>query len=211
VAGVLVSIGIEQPYRSAYALRDQTAVAEVGTDGARLWLSPASADYITNLRQAAYGNGFTEGTAVLDLTGRHPATVFVIGGSAPGTPWLISGFLGSREYVRAALRRVPCDVLARAWLLVPVASAQAQPRHSPLMALKLGANVALPTDTLDPFGIDQQSGYRQVFEGASPVGYGSHALLAPVAESAARQRCDALRDGQRTGSLRQVLRRAATG
>ena len=84
VAGVLVSIGIEQPYRSAHGLRDQTAAAEVGSDGARLRLSPESADYVRNIRQAAYGNGFTEGTPVLDLTGRHPATVFVIGGSAPG-------------------------------------------------------------------------------------------------------------------------------
>jgi hypothetical protein len=191
MTAILLSVGINNPYRSAASLRDQTHPTEIGADAAVLKLAPKSADYLRAMREAATREGFAAGTPVLDLTGRHPTTVYALGGVAPGLPWLIGGFPGSVPFVRAGLRRVSCAHLARAWLLA-AADEPRRPEMSALMALKIGPTIPLPRDTLQPLGIERDS-FRPVIEIASPIGYGQQLLLAPTDQDETRKRCEAAR------------------
>jgi hypothetical protein len=194
MTGILVSIGIDYPYRSFVSLRHQANAAEIGERRSVLKLTAESADYLAKLREAAFRNGFLPDTPVLDLTGRHPGSVFALGGTAPGLAWILSGFSGSVEMVRLALGSVSCDELARAWLLVPSPSEQKPAPATPWFGLKMGSSTPLPTGALIPLGIDHERGYRELIVIASPVGYGSQALLAPTAPNETKDRCEMARN-----------------
>jgi hypothetical protein len=148
--------------------------------------------YLHSLRQAAFSAGFSTGTPILDLTGRHPGTVFALGGAAPGLPWLIGGLPGSADMVRAALGRVSCQDLAKAWLLITVEENKVTANNVERLA-KFGNSTPLAADILRPLGIHPQTGYRQVIKVSSPVGYGTQVLLAPETPGETKARCIAQR------------------
>ena len=195
LTAILVSIGVGHPYRSTVSLREQVYPTILGPrSGSILDLTSESASYLHSLREAAFGAGFSTGTPILDLTGRHPATVFALGGTAPGLSWLISGYPGSADIVRAALSRVSCQDLARAWLLImDEKNKEAANDIERQKALYLYGLKPLAADTLKPLGIDPQTGYRQVISVASPIGYGTQLLLAPEIPEEATARCEAER------------------
>lgn len=105
------------PYRLASSLWDQTVQIDIGCPSSRLLVDELTASYVSGLQRAAAAHGFQPGTAIIDLTGRSPGTVFALGGEAPGTPWLSGGYTGSAQYAREVLRRVPSQQLGRAWVL----------------------------------------------------------------------------------------------
>lgn len=110
----LVSSSMQQPYRQNSALYLQAEPVEVGKAQAMLLVDVTSANYLKELRTAV---GDSEHPAVLDFTGTHPGTVFAIGAKAIAIPWMIGGYAGSTAFADRAIADVPCDVLARAWLL----------------------------------------------------------------------------------------------
>jgi hypothetical protein len=113
-----VALHLYHPYRQPEPLwAPKTAVDVPWKGGAKLGLSPDSADYARALGELAARGGFRPGTMVIDLTGRHPAAVYFVGGKAPGTPWLLGGYRGSQSWVRVVLGRVACEDLAKAWVL----------------------------------------------------------------------------------------------
>jgi hypothetical protein len=179
LAALLVGIGLEEPYRQPEAVRLQMHTTTLGARGATLELDAASANYITTLRTSAYAQGFVFETPVIDLTGRHPGTVFAIGGDAPGTAWLISGYPGSDALAVANLDRVACDALAKSWILMTP-----------------DGKLSLPADLLSRYGINIKIGYSEVARLPSPTAYGTHVLLKPMRQAAeAAAACEQMRKG----------------
>ena len=102
VGGFLVASGMQHPYRQNAPILAQTTVTSLGPGlGSILRLDPATATYITTLRNAARSAGLTDETQLIDITGRMPGGVYAIGAAAPGTPWLLSGYPGSDKFVDA--------------------------------------------------------------------------------------------------------------
>lgn len=180
LGSVMIAIGFEQPYRQPAPLRLQLNATPVGPRGVVLELDGASASYIETLRDAAYRSGFVTQTPVIDLTGRHPGSVFALGGDAPGTAWLISGYPGSPALAKANLDRVPCAILTASWLVVTP-----------------DGKMNLPDKLLIPYGLDPAVGYEEVVRVVSPTGFGTHALLKPVrAGPVALAACKAAREAR---------------
>ena len=159
---LLVAIGVEHPHRQP-ALRAQHSAVIVG-EGI-LNLHETSAEYIRVLRNAVASIGFTPGTPVIDLTGRHPGTVFTLNASAPGLPWLLSGYIGSTTFAMAGLELASCGVLARSWLLF---SSTDQIR------------MWFPDVILSRFGFNIQRDYVEVARATPPTGFGEQMLLRPA-------------------------------
>ena len=176
------------------SLRDQTDPAVLGAgQGTLLKLSHESAEYIRKIRIAASANGFSPGTQVLDLTGRHPGSVFALGGAALGSPWMISGVSGSVAFAQAVLKRVPCRDLASAWLITPLGKGEPD-KSDPWRLLKMNTSTPLPLEVIQSFGLDPGTEYKNVITIESPVGYGPQMLLMPSDIERSRARCETLRD-----------------
>lgn len=127
VAVLILGAGFEAPYRQPQPLRLNDRVVRLGDSGPSPIISAASANYIAGLRALATANGFRPGDPVIDLTGAHPTSLFAIGALPIGQPWTIGGYPGSAPRAAAALGIVPCDLIARAWLLTETDAPGAMP------------------------------------------------------------------------------------
>ncbi|QAY92456.1 hypothetical protein [Pseudomonas sp. ACM7] len=114
---LLLLTGMESPYRQPEPLRLNTHTVEIGQGGSGLVLSQGYATYLTAAMTASRKVGFQPGTPVIDLTGQSPSVLFAIGATNIGQAWMIGGYPGSFKMASEALKRVPCDQLAAAWLL----------------------------------------------------------------------------------------------
>ena len=168
ITAVHVGIGVERPFRQLEPLRLQRTASTFGPSGAtRLNLDKASAAYIATLRSASVSSGMLPGTPMIDLTGRHPGTVFALEARAPGIPWLLSGYPGSTMFAMSGLELATCATLARSWLL-----------FSP--TTRVWKEEWLPEVVLSHFGFDLRRDYLEVVKATPPTGFGEQTLLKPV-------------------------------
>lgn len=114
---VLVHTGLELPTRQDQALRLNDTAVEIGPHRSTLILSRGYATYINEAEAAARNGGFTSGTPVIDLSGQSPGILYAIGAESIGQAWTIGGYPGSLSLAKAALDHVPCEKIAKAWVL----------------------------------------------------------------------------------------------
>lgn len=145
VATIFVVSSHEHPQRQTQPLRLDANELNVGRAHGRIFVSDDFGAYVDGLRKLAKAGDFKAGTPVIDLTGHSPGAVYLLGGAAPGTPWLPGGYAGSRELAVAALSLVACDRLAQAWLLTEPAGEEKQ-----------------PPDLLRRFGFDSANDYQDL-------------------------------------------------
>lgn len=116
-----ILFGVEKPYYQPGPLRQADHLIDLGDRGGVLRVAPSMGVFIESIRKTADQAGFRTGTPVIDLTGRSPGVLHVMGASPTGQPWLIGNFPmmpGSNQVAIEVLKGVPCSELARAWLLV---------------------------------------------------------------------------------------------
>jgi hypothetical protein len=116
---VVIAMAEYYPWRQVAPLWSQTNWMSAHGRERALRVDAVSAEYFTRLTTAADAAGFTDGTPVIDLTGTSPTTIYVLGGDAIGLPYL------GRALIENALRGVPRDRLARAWILTSPKGADA--------------------------------------------------------------------------------------
>jgi hypothetical protein len=114
--GLLAGVA-SAPGRPDVALVQDTEPVTVGPDGARLFVDPATADYIKSLQRAAAGAGFQSGTPIVDLAETGPGIAFALSGATVGSPWLGDTPDGSLAFARAVLTSVPKSQLRHAWII----------------------------------------------------------------------------------------------
>lgn len=149
----LLYIGMEHPQRQTQALRLNQDVVQITQPGSELRVSRPFADYIRNLTQIAKQNGFKPGEPMIDLTGHYPGALFAIGAKSIGLAWMIGGYKGSEKFAIAALDRVSCEELGKAWVLTEPSG----PRK-------------LPPDMLKRYGINLSRDYLEAGALSSPAG-----------------------------------------
>jgi hypothetical protein len=114
----LVQSGIETPYRQPQPLRENNYKLEIGRPGSSLVLSKGFGQYFLEAINLAKQSGFKQGTPMIDLTGQSPGILYAMGASNIGQPWTIGGYPGSEALAVAMLKKVTCQELVSAWLLV---------------------------------------------------------------------------------------------
>ncbi|NUT76980.1 hypothetical protein HNO86_18230 [Pseudomonas sp. C1C7] len=118
VVVILVHSGMTLPYRQPQPLVLNVQPVELGRSGSRLWLSEGYANYLTDAITTARKAGFHSGTPIIDLSGQSPGLLYALGANSIGRAWMIGGYPGSFKLATEVLKRVPCEQLISAWLLV---------------------------------------------------------------------------------------------
>jgi hypothetical protein len=150
--GSLLTVGMligatANPYRLLAPIWQQTVPVSIGAARSPLLVDEVTARYIDTLQDAANAHGFAFGTPVINLTGDSPGTVFALGGTTLGRPWLNGGYPGSTDHARGYLRLVDQSQLRRAWILTGPDTSEA----------------TIPADSvLQSLGLDFPGGYRAV-------------------------------------------------
>lgn len=117
VVVILLQRGMELPYRQPQPLRLNLHSVEIGATGSTLMLSEGYAKYLADVIAGTRSAGFKPGTPMIDLTGQSPGVLYSIGAVSIGQAWMIGGYSGSYKLAVEALKKVPCEQLANAWIL----------------------------------------------------------------------------------------------
>lgn len=117
VTAALVHVGIREPYRQNTPLRAMDVAPASPTVVEGLVLSPAGAEFVDGIVGGARAAGFEPGTGIIDLSGRTPGMLHLLGAEPLGRAWLLGGFPGSIEVATRFLAAEGCPALAAAWVL----------------------------------------------------------------------------------------------
>jgi hypothetical protein len=164
-----IQLGLALPYRLAAPLAMQSIPTRTGW-GSELKLDNKTSEFITKLRDDSQQAGFCQGGSVIDLSGRLPGAVFVMGGRMPVFPWVTAGYAFSNRFAQEYLKRVGRVRLARSWLITTAAPDAFSRRE------------------LESLGIDFAA-YRLVDDLPHPVDGTSVKLYAPLED---RTPCDVI-------------------
>ena len=146
-------VAMEYPFRQPQSLRQNEAVVRVGRTGSELVLSHEVAKYIGEFDQLLKNGGFLQGDPMIDLTGRSPGVLFLVGARSIGWPWLSGGYKGSANLAFAALDRESCNELARMWVLTEPTG----PRN-------------IQSEILQRYGLDLKRDFTDLGKLSSPAG-----------------------------------------
>jgi hypothetical protein len=156
ISAALLVNGLKFPYRQPSQLHNNDFPIDFGKQGGRLLLTQSSGKYISAARDIAFRAGLAKGTPMIDMTGRSPGMLHVLGANSVGSAWLIGGYPGSAQFVETALRSVRCDQLAETWLLTEPKGPRAIPES---VLASFGANML---DDFEVAGVlDSPDGYTQ--------------------------------------------------
>lgn len=182
---LILSTGMQAPYRQPKPLRLNDRVVEVGQRGSNLVLSESYASYLQAAKDSALTAGLAPGTPMIDLTGQSPAILYELGAESVGQAWIIGGYPGSANLASLVLKSVPCEKLSAAWILTEPDG----PR-------------SLPGAVLATFRASLTTDYVQVGSWATAAGAGGYAqpreqtLWKPARDKAlAAEACRAARRG----------------
>ncbi len=157
IAVLLLQTGMNAPYRQTQPLQLNERATTFGRSNSTLVLSAPFADYLKAATNAAGAADLKPGTPMIDLTGRSPGILYALQSESVGQAWMIGGYPGSLRLANHALRSVPCEKLASAWLLTE----QRGPR-------------SLPASLLLGFGADMVTDYKQVGSWKTAPGSGGY-------------------------------------
>lgn len=116
-----VLFGAANPYYQPAPVGSASFRIDLGQRGGVLRVAGATGQFIEAIQRTAAQAGFQADTPVIDLTGRSPGVLYVMGARSTGQPWLIGNFpgmSGSNRVATEVLTAATCWELARSWLLI---------------------------------------------------------------------------------------------
>ncbi|MDR0550245.1 MAG: hypothetical protein LBI10_12690, partial [Deltaproteobacteria bacterium] len=101
ILSLILSLGflyviLANPYRQPYNLWENDFPFSPQKGTKEVYLNRFVGGYLSALRQLTEDNGFKQGGAFIDLTGRLPGTQLIVGGLTKGTSWILSGYRNSQ-------------------------------------------------------------------------------------------------------------------
>jgi hypothetical protein len=117
ITSVHINERIEKPYRYNQSLRLDDSKIIINNKNHQLILSKEFANYINDARKVAAQSGFTKEDAMIDLTGRSPTLLYLLGAKSIGTAWNVGGYKGSLDMAKATFNLVDCQDIANSWVL----------------------------------------------------------------------------------------------
>ncbi|MGY0218123.1 hypothetical protein ACWJJH_12200 [Endozoicomonadaceae bacterium StTr2] len=137
------------PYRQKTPLQEQSFEFELSNS--KLNIDSQYGQYLSKIKSLANREEFQKNTPVIDLTGQSPGTLYAIGAINIAQPWLLGGYPGSKVFVEKSLNLVPCQLLAKSWILTEEGS----PR-------------AIDSSVIKVYGADFSSDFTEAFSITAP-------------------------------------------
>lgn len=145
VTSIHIKERIENPYRYNESLRLSNTKIELNSTNQELLLSTEFAKYVKDARGIAEQSGFQKGDPIIDLSGRSPGLLYLLGAKSIGTAWNMGGYKGSLDVAKAKFDLVDCSAIANSWILY-------EPNQP----------ISISTNLLENYGLNFPSDYQLV-------------------------------------------------
>ncbi len=143
------------PYRQSEPLQKSYSKTSIPFGDSKLIISKDFNQYIQNMKKIIHPMG--NKISVIDFTGHFPGVSYILGGIAPGKPWLLGGYPGSNNFAALTLKRLSCEMFTISWLL-----------------FEEDGVLSLSPSILHQVGLDLQKDYLFVDKTLSPLKVNQH-------------------------------------
>jgi hypothetical protein len=114
---LVLTLAYKNPYRLPAKIKYQIEPVTFAGSNGNVYVDKKTAKYVQDLKRIAVDAGWKWGMPLIDLTGGSPGAMVALDGEILGIPWLLGGYKGSNDFVRAALAMVSICRLRVAWIL----------------------------------------------------------------------------------------------
>ena len=173
---------IEDPYRYNEPLRLSNTKISTNYKNNNIILSDEFAKYVKDARNVAAQSGFKRGDPIIDLSGRSPGLLYLMGAKSIGSAWNSGLYKSSSDIAKIRYDLVNCSDLASAWVI-----------H------EINVPTSFSTDFLKNFSINFQSQYVLAGSFEVPRGAGGYMknsiqkLYKPINKENVKRSCNLLR------------------
>lgn len=108
---------IEDPYRYNEPLRLSNTKISTNYKNNNIILSDEFAKYVKDARNVAAQSGFKRGDPIIDLSGRSPGLLYLMGAKSIGAAWNSGSYKSSSDIAKVRFDLVNCSDLASAWVI----------------------------------------------------------------------------------------------
>lgn len=116
VTVLLLFLGALHPYRALSPVWHQSERVSLSSQRDVVYVDIPTRDFIKGLRDLAASQGWTPGTALVDMTDT-PGAAVVLAAKTPGVPWILNGYPFSESMLKFAVERMTPAEKQRAWVL----------------------------------------------------------------------------------------------
>ena len=109
--------GIYKPFRLNDNIFNQTQKIKVKSLNNNLYVDKLSEDFIINVQNIFYNNGWAEGNSLIELSGRYPVFNFILDAKYVSKPWYLGGYKGSENFVRGFFMKTDPLLIKKSWII----------------------------------------------------------------------------------------------
>ena len=112
-----LTTGIYKPFRLNDNVFNQTQKIQVKSLRNKLYVDKLSKDFIINIQNIFYSNGWIEGNYLIELSGRYPIFNFILDAKYVSKPWYLGGYKGSTNFVKGFLNKTDPLLIKNSWII----------------------------------------------------------------------------------------------
>ena len=178
ITSIHINWNIEHPYRQINSLKSNNFIFQLDKGRNYLRISNNQGEYATYVKNVAKNYGLVKDDYILDLTGKSPGLIFLLGANSLGGPWMMGGYPGSLEVAKAKINLIDCKKISKSWIL-----------HD-----KVSRNISL--DLLYSYGSDIFLDYQEVGQWKAILYKGNFTqkLFRPVNSNTIYNKCTKIRN-----------------
>ena len=110
-------IGIYEPFRLNDNVFNQTQKIKVKSLNNNLYVDKLSEDFIVNIQNIFYSNGWIEGNSLIELSGRYPVFNFILDAKYVSKPWYLGGYKNSKYFVSGFFKKTNPLLIKESWII----------------------------------------------------------------------------------------------
>ena len=96
---------------------NQTQKIKINSLNNNLYVDKQSKDFITNIQNIFYSNGWIEGNSLIELSGRYPVFNFILDAKYVSKPWYLGGYKNSKNFVSGFFKKTNPLLIKQSWII----------------------------------------------------------------------------------------------
>lgn len=109
--------GIYKPHRLNDSIFNLNYTVETKSFNNKFLVDKPSKDFILEVQEIFYKNGWKRGKKLIELSGRYPIFNVILDAEYVSKPWYLGGYKGSTDFVRSFLKETDPTLIQNSWII----------------------------------------------------------------------------------------------
>ncbi len=109
--------GIYKPHRLNDNIFNLNYTVEMKSFNNKFLVDKFSKDFILDIQEIFYKNGWKKGKKLIELSGRYPIFNLILDAEYVSKPWYLGGYEGSTNFVKSFLKQTDPKLIQNSWII----------------------------------------------------------------------------------------------